>query len=115
MFPINIETIITQYVALLFSDTFIEKELKRDINRTYFNLEFTLNKLWYCSYWTRSTFIGAFELFASNPDSADPMANLNRSCNSHTRIGQRVSSSVSHGDTLLSLVIMITVCRLLLQ
>ena len=118
MFPINIETIVIQYVALLFSDKYLESALKREVNRTRFNIQYAMNKFYFCRPMSASTFIGAFELFASNPDFEDRTANLNRSCifnaTSQTLIGQR-SASVSHGDTLLSLVIMIIVCRMLLQ
>ena len=117
MFPVNIETIVIPYVDLLFSVKYLESTLKREVSRTGFSIQYAFNKFYYCRPMSASTFIGAFELFASNPDFEDPTANFNRSCifvAGTSETGEK-SASVSHGDTLLSLVIMVTVCRLLLQ
>ena len=67
---------------------------------------------------TPSTFIGAFELFASTPDFSDPVANLNRTCvvpaEKLTGTTEKSTAGGTYGDGLLSLVVVIAVCRMLL-
>ena len=67
---------------------------------------------------TYFNFIGAFELFASTPDFADPTANFNRICQGSSdkliATTEKSTAGGTYGDGLLPLVVVSTVCRMLL-
>ena len=68
---------------------------------------------------TDSYFIGAFEVFASTPDFADPAANLNRNCTHSPITTTTTPTTTIAGGTCgqharLSLVVVSTLCIMLL-
>ena len=125
----NTETIVIKCMALLFSVQSYGPMLSLAIKqmmptRHSVNAGEILTKVKACPP-TASYFVGAFEVFASTPDFADPTADLNRNC-THPPITTTTTTTTTvtttttrnaggtRGHALLSLVVVSTVCRMLL-